>query len=80
MTPAAVSPVADPTREIPASAGAREDRIAAALASLDSESRRLERLGFETPLVRVHAQRRYWTFVRALYSVADAATAERKRS
>jgi hypothetical protein len=70
------TPLADTTGEIPGSAGAREDRITAALASLESESRRLERLGFETPLARVHAQRRYWRFVRALYTVADSAATE----
>jgi hypothetical protein len=60
---------ADPRREIPESAAARLDRIEAALLSIGDEQRRLQRLGFETPLAHCHQQRRYWQFLRALFSI-----------
>jgi hypothetical protein len=60
---------ADPSRPIPAHTGERLDVIEIALTSLSNESRRLERLGFELPLARCHAQRRYWSFLQALYSL-----------
>ena len=60
---------ADPRREIPAGAGARLDRIGGALATLAAEERRLTRLGFELPMARCREQRRYWTFLEALFSL-----------
>ena len=60
---------ADSRREMPATAAARLDRIEAALASLGDEQRRLQRLGLELPLARCHQERRYWSFLRALFSV-----------
>jgi hypothetical protein len=45
--------------------------IDAAIASLDGEERRLERLGFEWPLARCREQRRYWQFLAALHSIAE---------
>lgn len=57
---------ADVSRPMPASAVARLDAAEAAVASLRDEQRRLERIGFETPLARCHQQLRYWSFVRAI--------------
>ena len=66
---------ADPRREIPAGAGSRADRIEAALATLADEERRLERLGLEPALRRCRLQRRYWTFLRAVFALSDGAPA-----
>jgi hypothetical protein len=63
---------ADPSRAIPAHAGARLDEIRRALVSLGDESRRLERIGFELPLARCHEQRRYWSFLHALYTLPSS--------
>lgn len=60
---------ADLRREIPSGAGSREDRIAAALATLAAEEQRLERMGLVLPLQRCRAQRRYWTFLRAVFAL-----------
>ena len=60
---------ADTARAIPAGAGARLDAAHAALVSLRDEQRRLERLGFETPLARCHQQLRFWSFVSAVCSL-----------
>jgi hypothetical protein len=54
---------------MPDGSGARLDRVDAALASLRDEQRRLERIGFEGPLVTCHEQRRYWEFLGALFSI-----------
>jgi hypothetical protein len=54
---------------MPAGTGGRLDQARAALASLDHERRRLERLGLETPLARCHEQIRYWRFVAALVAL-----------
>jgi hypothetical protein len=59
----------DLSRELPSEAGERLDRVSAALASLESERRRCERLGLEIPLARVDAQIRYWRFVGALFTL-----------
>ena len=59
----------DPSRPMPAEAAGRLDQAHAALASLDHERRRLERLGFETPLARCHEQIRYWRFVAAVVAL-----------
>ena len=67
---------ADRSRPIPAHAGARLDAIEIALATLGEETRRFEQLGFELPLARCHAQRRYWSFLRALYSLPANATSQ----
>jgi len=64
-----VTPSADPDRAMPEERGEQLDRVASAVASLREEQRRLERLGFETPLHRCHHQRRYWEFVGALLSL-----------
>lgn len=69
MRPVTV-PSADPAREMPASSGARLDRIEHALRALADEERRLERLGFEIPLARCRESRRYWSFMRGLFTVA----------
>ena len=60
---------ADPLRDMPEERGEQLDRVASAIASLRDEQRRLERLGFETPLHRCHHQRRYWEFVGAVLSL-----------
>ena len=60
----------DRARPMPQAAAERLDAIGAALATLDGEQRRLERLGFELPLARCHQERRYWEFLRALHQVA----------
>jgi hypothetical protein len=39
------------------------------LASLEAEERRLQRLGFETPLQRCREERRYWQFLQALFAL-----------
>lgn len=64
---------ADASRPMPAGTGARFDAADAAVASLREEQRRLQRLGLETPLARCHHQLRYWTFVRAICSLAPEA-------
>ncbi len=61
-----LTPSADPAQAIPRSATERQWQIEAALASLDHEQQRLDRLGFETPIARCHQQRRFWEFVRAI--------------
>lgn len=68
----AVAPLtrtADPSRPMPEGAGARLDAARAAVASLREEQRRLQRLGFETPLARCHQQLRFWSFVSAVCSL-----------
>jgi len=77
VSPSPLTASADPRREIPAAAGSRSDLIEAALATLDSESRRLERLGFELPMARCREQRRYWMFLSALFSLPEATTGRR---
>lgn len=76
---APVTVAADRGRAIPDAPGARADRIAAALASLGEEQRRLERLGFEDPLRRCHQERRYWAFLAALFHMSDAPPVSRPR-
>ena len=64
---------ADPGREVPADAGSRRDRIDAALATLAAEERRIARIGLEGPLARCREQRRYWSFLSAVFAMSDAA-------
>jgi len=45
------------------------DEAHAAVASLREERRRLERLGWETPLARCHEQLRYWEFMASVLSL-----------
>ena len=66
---------ADPTREIPAGEASRRDRIEAALGSLAAEEQRLARIGLELPMARCREQRRYWTFLGALFSMTQTAPA-----
>jgi hypothetical protein len=66
---APLTPRADVTRPMPASAAARLDAAAAAVASLREERRRLQRLGLESPLARCEYQIRYWSFVSAVCSL-----------
>ena len=67
--PVPLTASADPRREMPAGEGSRLDRVEAALATLAAEERRLARLGLELPLARCHEERRYWTFLRALFAI-----------
>jgi hypothetical protein len=62
---------ADCTRELPAGAGDRLDRIERAIGSLRDEERRLIQLGFELPLARCREQRRYWEFLRGMFRLAE---------
>ena len=62
-------PSADPSRPLPSAPGARLDQARAAVAALEGEQRRLERIGFETPLARCHRQLRYWRFVSGLLAL-----------
>ena len=68
--PTPLTPAADATRVMPASAIARFDAACIAVASLREEQRRLQRIGFELPLARCHEQLRYWNFVHAVCSLA----------
>lgn len=61
---------ADASAPMPAGLAARLDAANAAVAALEREQRRLERLGLEQPLARCHHQLRYWRFVRALHTAA----------
>jgi len=61
---------------MPATTTARLDDIHAALGMLRRERSRFERLGFEVPQARCHAEIRYWSFLAALHSLpADAGQA-----
>jgi hypothetical protein len=73
---------ADLSSLIPAHTGTRSDRVHAAIASLSTEARRLERLGLEGPLSECRRQLRYWEFVRALFALEPqpAAVPVRKAS
>jgi hypothetical protein len=72
---APLTAAADPHRPMPAAAAARFDAADAAVRSLREEQRRFEQLGFELPLARCHQQLRYWSFVRALHSIATEVAA-----
>ena len=61
------------SRPMPATTAARLDDIQAALSTLRHERSRFERLGFERPQARCHAEIRYWSFLEALHSLAAAA-------
>lgn len=54
---------------MPAMAAARLDDIQATLSALRHEQARFERLGFENPMFRCHAELRYWNFLAALHSL-----------
>jgi len=60
---------ADLGRELPADPAERLDRVAAAVASLRSERRRLTRLGLEVPIARCEAHLRYWEFLAGLLAL-----------
>jgi len=64
-------------RVMPEGAAARLDAACDTLAALRNEQRRLERLGFETPLARCHEQVRYWSFVAGLLSLPERNAAAR---
>jgi len=77
MPRAPLTASANPRREMPSGEGSRRDRIDMALASLAGEVRRLERLGLAEPLDRCREQLRFWSFLRALFSLSDATPARR---
>ena len=56
-------------REMPRGSAARLDRIETALATLAQEERRLTRLNLVDAVQRCREQRRYWEFLRALFSI-----------
>jgi hypothetical protein len=68
-----LTPAADPRHELPLSAAARLDHAVSAVAALEHEQSRLERIGFETPLARCHEQLRFWRFVAALHALPPSA-------
>ena len=72
-----VTPFADPRRAMPASAARRLDATRAAIDSIHSEQRRVERLGLELPLARCHDQLRFWRFMDSLCSIAAGPSPER---
>jgi len=55
---------------MPDSLAARQDHIARAMRSLRDESRRLERLGLESPLARCHQEARYWSFLSGMFALS----------
>ena len=59
----------DRARRMPASDAARCDDIEVALRTLRDERLRFERLGFERPMARCHAEIRYWSFLAALHAL-----------
>ena len=61
---------ADPSRPMPATPAARLDAASRAVAALREEQRRLRRLGFELPIARCDDQLRFWSFVKAVCSLA----------
>jgi len=67
--------LADTRRSVPAHPGARQDAIETALHVLGEEDRRLEQLGLDDARTRCRDARRFWGFVGALYTLADADTA-----
>jgi hypothetical protein len=54
---------------MPDSLTARQDEIARAMRSLREESRRLERLGLESPLARCQQETRYWSFLSGVFAL-----------
>jgi hypothetical protein len=54
---------------MPSRPGARLDAVHAAIVTLAREEARLQRLGFVEALRRVRAERRYWEFLQALFSL-----------
>ena len=63
-------------RHMPGTTTARLDDIHATLGALRHERSRFERLGFELPLARCHAEIRYWSFLASLHALpADAGQA-----
>jgi hypothetical protein len=57
---------------MPVSIEARRDAIERAQRSLDHEARRLQRIGFETPLERCQEERRFWNFLAAVHADGTA--------
>lgn len=75
MRPAPLTVASDIERAMPSSVGSQLDAARAAVASLESEQRRVERLGFELPMARCHEQLRYWRFVESLLAMRAAGEA-----
>lgn len=66
---APITSSSDTAAPIPDGAGARLDRIQAAVASLAAEERRLARLGLTAAERRCRQQRRYWEFLAAVFTL-----------
>ncbi|MBI1796690.1 MAG: hypothetical protein HY076_05595 [Candidatus Eisenbacteria bacterium] len=64
-----VTPQSDRRHAMPEAPAARHDAIRTAIHSLGEEQRRLERIGFELPLARCHAETRYWNFLAAVCAI-----------
>lgn len=69
--PAPMTASSDVSRPMPETAVAQLDAARTAVASLESEQRRLARLGFEVPMARCHQQLRYWRFVESVLSLRE---------
>ena len=80
MMSRAFSASADLSASLPGAPGARHDRFAAAIASLRSEERRLDRLGLRGPLLECRRQLRYWEFLRAIFTLPPAPAAARREA
>jgi hypothetical protein len=63
--------LADRSAPLPAAPAEQRDAAARALAALAAEERRLARLAIEPALSRCRTERRYWSFVHALLTVAQ---------
>lgn len=75
MRPAPLTFASDVERAMPSTPGSQLDAARAAIASLESERRRVERLGFELPLARCHQQLRYWRFVESVLTMRQTGEA-----
>ena len=64
-----ITPSSDTSARMPDGAGARVDRIEAAVASLVAEERRLARLGLVEAERRCRQHRRYWEFLAAVFTL-----------
>ena len=77
MRPVSLTAASDPTREMPAHACDQLDQVTRTLDALAAEERRLQRLGFEIPLARCQNERRFWSFVAAVCTLAAEPESQR---
>jgi hypothetical protein len=69
MRRAPLTASSDPRATMPEGAGARLDRVHAAVTSLAAEARRLAQLGLTDAVRRCREQRRYWEFLAAVFAL-----------